>query len=83
MIGDEELEQVDTMKYLGVMIIGSDGSMDQEVEARIGCATRVIRGKSQAILRRRELSMQTKLRVVDAMVMPVLMYGCEAWALQK
>ena len=64
-IGDEQLEQVDTMKYLGVMISG-DGSMEREVEARIGCASRVIGGMSQAILRRRELSKQTKLKVVNA-----------------
>jgi len=82
MIGDEQLEQVDTMKYLGVMISG-DGSMEREVEARIGCTSRIIGGMSQAILRRRELSKQTKLKVVNAMVMPVLMYGCEAWALRK
>ena len=82
MIGDEELEQVDTMKYLGVMISG-DGSMDREVEARIGCASRVIGGMSQAILRRRELSKQTKLRVVNAMMMPALMYRCKTWALRK
>ena len=82
MIGGEQLEQVDTMKYLGVMISGG-GSMDREVEARIGCASRVVGGMSQAILMRRELSKQTKLRVVNAMVMPVLMYGCEAWTLQK
>ena len=70
------------MKYLGFMISGGD-SMDQEVEARIGRASRIIGGTSQGILRRRELSKQTKLRVVIAMVMPVLMYVCEAWALRK
>ena len=43
MIGDEELEQVVTMKYLGFMISG-DGSMNREVKARIGCASRVIGG---------------------------------------
>ena len=59
-------------------MISGDDSMDQEVEARIGCASRIIGGMSQGILRRRELIKQTKLRVVIAMVMPVLMYGCEA-----
>ena len=60
------------MKYLGVMISGDD-SMNREVEARIGhgCASRIIGGMSQGILRRRELIKQTKLRVVIAMVMPV------------
>ena len=81
-VGEEQLEQVDTMKYLGVMISG-DGSMQREVEARIGGATRVIAGMSQEVLRRRELRKQTKLKVVNATVMPVLMYGCEAWAARK
>ena len=35
MFGGEELEQVDTMKYLGVMVSG-DGSMDREVEQELG-----------------------------------------------
>ena len=49
------------MKFLGVMI-SSDGSMDKEVEARIGNATRVIRGMNEMVLRRKELSRSTKLR---------------------
>ena len=55
MIGEEQLKQVDTMKYLGVMISG-DGSMQREAEAKIGCASRVIGGMSQtgsSFLRRR------------------------------
>ena len=35
------IEQVDAMKYLGVMI-SNDGSMDKEVEVRIGNATQMI-----------------------------------------
>ncbi len=81
-IGDEQLEQVDIMKYLGVMISG-DGSMQQEVEERVGCASRVIGGLNQAIPGRRELSKQTKLKVVNATVMRVLLYGCTAWAVRK
>ena len=71
-IGDEQLEQVDTMRYLGVMI-SDDVSMQREVETRVGCASRVIGGLNQALLGRRELSKQTKLKVVNATVMPVLM----------
>ena len=57
--------------------------MQREVEARIGGATRVIGGMSQEVLRRREVSKQTKLKVVNATVMPVLIYGCESWAARK
>ena len=81
-IGDEVIEQVDAMKYLGVMI-SSDGSMEKEVEARIGSATRVIGGMNEIVLRRKELSRSTKLKVVNATMMPMLMYGCETWNLSK
>ena len=37
-IEEQVIEQVDTIKYLGVLI-SSDGSMEKEVEARIGSAT--------------------------------------------
>ena len=70
-IGEETIEQVDAMKYLGVMI-SSDGSMDKEVEAQ-----RV------TVLRRKELSRSTKLMVVNAIVMPTLIYDCEIWSLSK
>ena len=81
MVGEKQLKQVDDMKYLGVMISG-DGSMQQEVEARTGAAARVIGGMSQEVLGRRELSKQTRLKVVNA-TMAVLMYRCEAWAVRK
>ena len=81
-IREEIIEQVGAMKYLGVMI-SSDGSMDKEVEARIGNATRMIRGMNETVLRRKELSRSTKLKVVNATVMPKLMYGCETWSLSK
>ena len=70
------------MKYLGVML-SSDGRMQKEMEARIGSATRMIGGMSEAVSRRRELSKGTKLKVVNATMMPSLLYGCEAWSLTK
>ena len=81
-IDEEVIEQVDAMKYLGVMI-SSDGRMEKEVEARIGGATRVIGGLNDVVLRRKELSRSTKLKVVNATVMPTLLYGCETWTLSK
>ena len=35
-----------------------------------------------AVLGRKVLTKETELRVVNAMVIPTLIYGCEAWALQ-
>ena len=81
-VGDLKLEQVDEMKYLGV-VISADGSMEKEAEARIANATRMIGGMSEVVLRRNELSKNTKLKVVNATMIPTLMYGCEAWRLSK
>ena len=53
-----QLEQVDILKYLGVMI-SSDISLQQWVVK------------------------QTELKVVNGMVMQVLMYWCEAWAVHN
>ena len=63
-IGNQKLEQVDEMKYLGV-VISADGRMEKEVEARIRNATRTIGGLSEIVLRRNELSKNTKLKVVN------------------
>ena len=57
--------------------------MKEEVEARIGSATRMIGGMSKAVMRRRELSKGTNLKVVNATIMPSLLYGCEVWSLTK
>ena len=38
-IEEQEREQVNTMKYLGVLISSIDGSMEKEVQARTGSAT--------------------------------------------
>ena len=46
-------------------------------------ATRMIGGFSEVVLRRNELSKNTKLKVVNATMIPTLMYGCEAWSLLK
>ena len=36
-----------------------------------------------SILKSRDITSQTKVRLVNAMVFPVVMYGCESWAIKK
>ena len=35
------------------------------------------------ILKSRDITMSTKVRLVKAMVFPVVMYGCESWTIRK
>ena len=36
-----------------------------------------------SILRSRDITLPTKMRLVKAMVFPVVMYGCESWPIKK
>ena len=36
-----------------------------------------------SILKTRDITLSTKVRLVKAMVFPVVMYGCESWAVKK
>ena len=75
-----EIENVKTMKYLGAML-DEEGSCEAEVDHRIGAASKVIGAMRKEIIDRRELSKATKLRVINATVMPTLLYACETWTL--
>ena len=36
-----------------------------------------------SILKSRDITLRTKVRLVKAMVFPVVMYGCESWTIKK
>ena len=37
----------------------------------------------ESVLKIRDITLLTKVRIVKAMVFPVVMYGCESWAIKK
>ena len=64
-VNGQKVEQVEVMKYHGAMI-SSDGSMDSEVEQRIGMASKMIGTIGRTVLGRKGLTEGTKVRVVNA-----------------
>ena len=58
-------------------------NMEMVVEARIESAVRMIGGRSEAVLRRKDLSKKTKLKVMGGTMLPTLVYGSEVWNLSK
>ena len=81
-VDDVEVKAMQTTKYLGAMF-NVEASCDDEIENRIGIATRMVGALRRQVIERKELSKATKLRVINTMVVSTLLYGSETWTLQK
>lgn len=74
-----QVEFVDRFVYLGSLIT-ADGSLDAELARRTGLA-RAAMGQLSKLWRKRDVGTEVKMLVFRAFVPPVLLYGCESWAL--
>ena len=67
---------------LGGSKITADGDCSHEIK-RYLLLGRKVTTNLDSILKSRDISLPTKVRVVKAMVFPVVMYGCESWTVKK
>ena len=67
---------------LGGSKITADGDCSHEIERRL-LLGRKVKINLDSILKRRAITLPTKVRLVKAMVFPVVMYGCESWTIKK
>ena len=74
-----QIKQVSNFNYLGSML-SSDSRNVTEVKRRIAMAKETFERMS-TILKCRSISLDTRLRVLNFYVVPVLTYGCESWTL--
>ncbi len=75
------VQQVSHFTYLGA-IIGSDGTIDRELSARIQKASGAFNQLS-SIWNNRNILNNTKIRIYKAAVITILLYGCEVWNTTK
>ena len=75
------IPQVEKYKYLGC-VIDKDGRSESEVVKRIGMAKSSF-GKVRKVLTNMELDLRIRLRLLKCFVWSVLLYGSEAWTLDK
>ena len=68
-------------KYLGTWI-SADGKCKAEVTARIMQVKKAF-GQMKHLLINQSMSMKVHRRVRDCYILPVVMYGCEAWMISK
>ena len=62
--------------------ITADGDCSHEIK-RCLLLGRKVMTKLDSILKSRDITLPTKVRLVKAMVFPVVMYGCESWTIKK
>ena len=67
---------------LGGSKITADGDCGHEIKRRLLLGRKVI-NNLDSILKSKDITLPTKVRLIKAVVFPVVMYGCESWTLKK
>ena len=80
-IDGETVETVTDFIFLGSKIT-ADGDCSHEIRRRLFLGRKVMTNLD-SILKSRDITLPTKVRLVHAMVFPVVMYGCESWTIKK
>ena len=62
--------------------ITTDGDCSHEIKRRL-LLERKVMTNLDSIFKSRDVTLPTKVRLVKAMVFPVVMYGCESWTMKK
>ena len=77
-------ETVETVPdfILGGSIITADGDCSHEIKRRLLLGRKVMTNLDSKF-KSRDITLLTKVRLVKAMVFPVVMYGCESWTVKK
>ena len=80
-VDGETVETVVDFIFPGCKIT-ADGDCSHEIKRCLHLG-RKVKTNLARILKSRDITMSTKVRVVKAMVFPVVMYGCESWTIKK
>ena len=79
---DGETVETEADFILGPSKITADGDCSHEIKRRLLLGRKVMTNLD-SILKSRDITLPTKVRLVKAMVFPVVMYGCESWTIKK
>ena len=80
-IDGETVETVTDFIFLGSKIT-SDGDCSHEIKRCLLFGRKAVTNLEN-IIKSRDITLPTKVHLVKAMVLPVVMYGCESWTIKK
>ena len=81
LIDGETMETVMDFIFLGFKITADD-DCSHEIKRHLLLGRKVI-NNLDSILKSRDITLPTKVRLIKAVVFPVVMYGCESWTIKK
>ena len=76
-----EIEIIDSYTFLGT-IITRDGSMCKEINRRISSG-RLAMIKLEKIMKDRDVTATTKVKIVETMIFPIVTYRSESWTVRE
>ena len=79
---DGEIVEIASDFILEGSKISADGDCSHEIKRRLLLGRKVMTNVDN-IFKSRHITLPTKVRLVKAMVFPVVMYGCESWTVKK
>ena len=79
---DEETMETVRDFILGGSKITADGDCSHEIKRHLLLGRKVMTN-IDSILKSRDITLPTKVRLAKAIVFPVVMYGCESWTIKK
>ena len=79
---DGETEETVSDFILGGSKITADGDCSHEIKTQLLLGRKVMTN-IDSIMKSRDITLPTKVRLVKAMVFPVVTYGCESWTVKK
>ena len=80
-VDNEEIEVVQDFLFLG-SIIKQHGDCNEEIRRRLRLGRAAVR-ELDKILKDKDVSLGTKIKIIQTMVFPIAMYGCESWMVKK
>ena len=80
-IDGETMETVTDFIFLGSKLT-VDGDCSHEIKTRLLLGRKAMK-YLDSILKSRDITLLTKLCIVKALILPIVMYGCESWTIKK
>ena len=78
----KQWKQCQILCFLGSKIT-ADGDCSHEIKRCLLLGRKAMTNLDNSIFKSRDITLPTKVRLVKAMVFPVVMYGCESWTAKK